>query len=561
MKDKDRAALDAIAQEIEAFEADLSSKDDPRITKDRETLGEQLELLFDTICDLSQFKRKHKIARAAWVSTDKLVLKVWYAVFAAIENLSSWAASVDAADKTMPHYIAARMLLFLLHAHTHNEALPFDLELSKVSRVRVNLQMAFIFALDEALLAHLIAIWDISGRREDFRWAFTHLGCTKHDGDGDGDDHIIRTDYNRAVVRTLSPAELWQVPGMTGRQHWVANPDDPPIYKGFPMSTMSAFGEGPKESGKAPIVKQTLYSDGPLDSDGQYCLFESDKEEWLRGPRYRRSRQFIMDVRQFMYPRLVEERQRLAMVASTRGELPAELQVMIGADLGRLESPDVHPYLSHLDLASVYAPFPTTLSDDDDEKKECDGCGGEEAGSVKQLTCPSKSIYIWNLPLRAFHVFHLTPKGGAIMCKQGIACTGHHPDKTYAITNQEALHANLNQTIKARCGQDATLDSIGLGAKEHLCPFVRGRRTEEQRAGFKTYGLGWREVQSELAMMGGWKSLEDTMPHEEVDKPYFDEEDGACNSHSRGPVEWSWSRSEDEEKLCRKYLKKLQESW
>lgn len=550
MNPKDKAALDAIVEEIKDFEAELASDDAASKVKDTEYVREQLELLFDQICDLSQYKRKYKVGRAKWLETDRAVVQAWQAVLSAVEALAAWAAT--AGEGTRHHFIAARMLLFLMHGLTHCEALPGDLEQSKVSRERIRLQMDFNHRLDEALLLHLRGVWEGSDRKDIFAWAMTHMGCTKHDGESNDGDHAIRTDFNRTMIRALSPAELWDIPGMSGKKTWVPAEGDEPIYEHFKGATGWAWGEGDKKDGKRPIIRQTLFSDGPLRTDDQFCIVKGDEEEWLRGPRFARSLQFVLDVRQFLHPWLVRERQRLA---GQVGELPAELRNMVAGELGAKESPDVHPYLSHLDLSAAYAPFPAWETKDG-ETKTCEECG-EAAGmgtDIKQLTCPAASVYIWNRGLRAFHTFHPKSKNSMAMCTHGPTCNGHHGDDTHEIKRGEQVEEHILGIVRTRCGADATMSSVGLDGRPALKQLTRLQRGTPAPP-LKMYGLEPSDVEAEVRATGGCLSLGQAMRHglAETDMPCF-EEDGTCRASTMMKPPWAWSRNEDEENLCKKSL-------
>lgn len=544
MNPKDKATLDAIVDEIKDFTADLSSDDAAQNATSDDYLREQLELLFDLLCDLNQFKRKYKVGRAKYLETDAAILSAWQTALSAIEALSSWAG-----DGLRAHFIAARMLLLLMHVFTRCDLWPADMDQSKLSRQRVKLQMSFIHRLDETLLTHLRGFWNARDQKDTLGWATTHMACSKDSGDTD--DHGIRVDFNRAAMRALSAKELWDVPGMSGAKRWTAVKGEKPIYEMFPDATGATYGTKPKKNGQQPIIAQTLFSDGPLRTEEEFCLSKGDEEEWLRGPRLTRSLQFVLDVRRSLHPWLVAERQRLAEQV---GELPPELRGMIADELRADEEGEVHPYLSWLDLSKVYAPLPGWEA----EERKCDECG-EDAGKgtdVRVLTCPAASIHVWNRGLRAFHTFHRKAKKGVVMCMHGTACTGHHDDDTYEIKNSAALRDNLENTIKSRCGPNATLESAGLSGK----PWLRDRL--QQNGGgpapvqIKRYGLDWPDVEAEVRMTGGWLALGRSMQEDRMQVPCF-EEDGTCEATTEMKAPWSWSRDEDDEDLCKKHLRGL----
>jgi hypothetical protein len=544
MNPKDKATLDRIVDKIKDFTTDLASDDAAQSATSDDYLREQLELLFDLLCDLNQFKRKYKVGRTKYLETDAAILSAWRTALSAIEALSSWVR-----DGTRGHFIAARMLLFLMHAFTHCDLLPADMDQSKLSRQRVKLQMSFIHRLDETMLTHLRAVWDASGQKDTLSWATTHMACSKDSGETDG--HGIRVDFNRAAVRALSAKELWDIPGMSGAKRWAAVKGDQPIYEKFPDATSVTYGTKPKKNGQPPILAQTLFSDGPLRAEEQFCLFKGDDEEWLRGPRLARSLQFVLDVRRSLHPWLVAERQRLA---GHVGELPPELRGMVADELRADEEGEVHPYLSRFDLSKVYAPFPEWET----EERKCEECG-EDAGKgtdMKVLTCPAASIYIWNRGLRAFHTFHRKAKKGVTMCMHGTACTGHHEDDTHEIKNLTALREILEDIVKSRCGPNATLESAGLSGKPWLRDHVQRNGGGPAPAEIKRHGLDWPDVEAEIRMTGGWLALDEAMREDKMQVPCF-EEDGTCEATTEVKALWSWSRDEDDEDLCKKHLKGL----
>ncbi|KAH6981262.1 hypothetical protein BKA56DRAFT_55859 [Ilyonectria sp. MPI-CAGE-AT-0026] len=521
------ARTQQLAADIEDFQSRTPQ------TNRRHAVRQLLQRFYNAICDLSEYKPESPVADQEIIQTDKAVLEAWYALLVPIRALSSWT--------TIPNglFLAARMALFAIMAFMFQEALPFDLPLSDLSRDRVRLQMDFGLTLNETLLAVLRNIWRESGNNESFRWAMTHLNH---------ENHCIRTDYNQAAMLALSPTELWQVPGMTGTQQWVPEPGAEPIYDGFDIATVVSFGEPDQIGGKQPVIKQTLYSEGPIRFDMTYCLFDDDSEEWHHGPKRWRALQFILDARQIMYPRLVKERERLASRAMD-GRLPLELQRLV---LDHLEKPIGHPYLSHLDLPSVYAPFPSLA-------KECGTCEPttkEAAKSNKQGTCPHKSIYIWNLALRAFHTFHESADGNLSMCFRLDVCAGHHEDPGWDIPHEEALRAQLERIVRSRCGRAASLKSVGLGGLGSF-KFMDGPRNY---ADLQTWldlpacGLDEKDFETDLEMANAM-GLANAMVHNFGFSPRFGN-DRLYHGHSRKEPAWIWAWSTNDKDRAMEALRK-----
>ncbi|VUC32687.1 unnamed protein product [Clonostachys rosea] len=299
--------------------------------KDAEATSKQLanllQRLYLAICTLHEYKRNKDPPRNAIVEADKALLGGWQAVLKTIEALSTGVPN--------GRFLAARMMLFLAHAFLYQEGFPYDLQDSTVNRDRVKLQLEFSNTVDEALRSQLSVIWEESGKREDFKWALTHL---------DSKNETIRTDYNQAAMLALSSEELWKVPGMTGRQLWKPKPGDPPIYEPFEDATGWAFaedewedvedesdqqedddedddeggdegeddddeddengdGEDNENNNDAgdvdqPIISQTFFSNGPLEAEAQveYCFVKGSAETWMEGPRLKLSKQFVNQV-------------------------------------------------------------------------------------------------------------------------------------------------------------------------------------------------------------------------------------------------------------------------
>ncbi|KAF7548799.1 hypothetical protein G7Z17_g6838 [Cylindrodendrum hubeiense] len=466
------ASIHQLATDIDHF---------PTRTQDnrRHALRLLLQRFYTTICDLSEYKPQSPVSEADTIEADKAVLDAWNALLAPIRALSSWTAIPNGP------FLAARMALFVIMAFTFQEFLPLDLPLSDLSRDRVRLQMDFCLTVDEVLLAQLCTIWRESGQKDYFRWATTHLHNVKH---------CIRTDYNQAAMMALSPTELWQVPGMTGTQKWVPSLDDEPIYKGFEHATVVVFGEPEHEGGRQRVISQTLYSEGPIRFHLNYCLFDDKSEEWLKGPRLWRSMQFVLDARQTIHPWLVQERERLAQKVMEE-KLPTELQRLV---LGLIqEEPTAHPYLSHLDLPTVFRPFPSLAG----ACVECEPTTEVAATSSKQATCPHRSIFIWNLALRAFHTFHQPADGEFVMCSHMDVCEGHHDDPAWQVPDQEALQSQVERIIQSRCGASSSIKSVGFG------PLGDATGPHEEGAlnawlDLPTYGLVERDSEGDLDMAG-----------------------------------------------------------
>ncbi|CAH0046584.1 unnamed protein product [Clonostachys solani] len=306
-----------ISETVSEAEDILIEIENVRSSKDAAATNDQLpsllQRLYLALCTLQQYKRNKDPPRNAIVEADNALLEAWKALLKTIETLSAGVPN--------GHFLAARMTLFLMHAFLYQEGFPYDLQDSALNRDRVKNQMAFSNTVDEALRSRLSLIWEKSGKKEDFSWALTHL---------ESKDDIIRTDYNQAAMMALSPEELWKVPGMTGQQLWKPKPGDEPIFEPFENATSYEFAEDEWEDledetdqnddddkedeeddeddenksnedenvgdAEQPIISQTLFSNGPLEGEMEYCLVKGNAESWLEGPRLKLSRQFVQEV-------------------------------------------------------------------------------------------------------------------------------------------------------------------------------------------------------------------------------------------------------------------------
>ncbi|CAG9996857.1 unnamed protein product [Clonostachys byssicola] len=317
---REKAVVDETVSEAEdilrGIENIRSNKD---VAATNDQLRSLLQRLYLAICTLQQYKRNKDPPRNAIVEADKALLEGWKALLKTIEALSAGAPNGQ--------FLAARMMLFLMHGFIYQEGFPYDLQDSPLNRDRVKSQMAFSNAVDEALRSQLSLIWEKSGKKEDFRWALTHLE-SKH---LESEDDIIRTDYNQAAMMALSSEGLWEVPGMTGQQLWKPKPGDEPIFEPFENATSYEFAEdewddiedeadrhddddnkedeedeednennGSQDGNvgdvEQPIISQTFFSNGPLEAEMEYCLVKRNAESWLEGPRLKLSRKFVKEV-------------------------------------------------------------------------------------------------------------------------------------------------------------------------------------------------------------------------------------------------------------------------
>ncbi|KAI9163494.1 hypothetical protein HJFPF1_05111 [Paramyrothecium foliicola] len=515
--------------------AEIASLDD-EIEKQANTIPEagvlrqQLRRLYELICGLAEYERPAPAPEDLVVEADKALLAVWDKLLLTVQRLSD--------TKPNGPFLTARLALFIMFALPHQQTLGFDLPESEHNRARVQHQLGYCFNLDESLLSCLCHIWQQNPETEDFLWATTHM------------EYGLRSDYNEKAMTSLSPAELWEVPGMTGGQLWKPKPGDAPIYEGFEHSTSTVVGE-PDETGQQPVIRQTLYSDGPLVwKDSAFCFIREDSESWLHGPGLRRSNQFVLDVRQRLHHTIVRRRNYLAYKAMSRGGLPQELQRYVVRDI---DTPVRHPYLSHFSLSEAYRPFPRQA----DEACSSCSCGSraEQASTPREQTCPRKSVTIWNLGLRVFHTFHETARGKLVMCRQAEICPGHHGDSSWAIRSDAQLANYIRNFIKTRCGQSATLSSVGLG------PLWTPENPQGCiiRRPIPTYGLNKSGRERTIEAEGGLYGHFATMLHRKVaaNACKIESEPHKCYTTDLGNDTWIRARNSKEQRRVGKDMTRL----
>jgi hypothetical protein len=498
-------------------------------------LRKQLHRLYELICSLSEYERASPVPDDLVLEADKVMMGVWDELLGVVWGLSS---------RPNGPFLVSRFILFVLQAHMCQESLQADAPNTPAGRERVDMQIDYIFRLDEHLLMCLRQMWAKSNKTESFRWATAHI-------------EGVRSAYNEAAMAALSPEEFWQVPGIKEARTWVPAPGDAPIYEGPEHARRSVFGLE-DHTGRQPIIEMTFYSSGLLDlRDTSFCLVDNDDEEtWLHPPALCRSWHFVIDVRQFLHASDVRRRKYLATGAMNQAQIPPEVQAYVQADL---EAPARHPYLSRFDFAAAYGPFPPKSL----PEQACSVCDqlppaeADEPNATKARTCPRKSVTIWNLGLRAFHTFHEISSGRIVMCRSGGQCQGHHEDGSWSIETDAALINYIRDFVKQRCGPSATMAAVGLGPTwtpgyEVRCPHKYPRQT---------YGLDpWRMEVIEPTE-GGLCGLVPTMMHQTClgiacpAQPSRSEH-YCCTSKSEKD-KWMLARSEAERERVAADLKKV----
>ncbi|ROW00460.1 hypothetical protein VPNG_07927 [Cytospora leucostoma] len=395
------------------------------------------------------------------------------------EKIAAWESFLDpigalAHVKPHGHMMAARMVLYLTNAFLGNSHLSSTFPKTDSSVKPVSLRLSFITALDDKLLSHLTYLWAHSDNRETFPWVFTeHL---IHDCRRDreccedvnpelscGSWHGRRRSDRLKVARITRPSDLTPENGVSRRRRWTRAQGDTTDYRIHPDASHWHF-ETPYPGSPPLLMWQEIRSDGPIRESYHYFLVDehSSRGHQRDWPALRRSRQFILDTRRIAAINLAKDIRRLAEIAMARSPLPMELQIEVLSYLG--DMPTEHPYLSKLDLAAVYQPFPVL-------GESCTGCADRRkdarraaAGMIK-ATCPHNSIAIWSLPLRAFHTFHRDDLGTGSLCLD-TDCSGHHRDASWSGKSRavvQGVREYLNEIVERRCGPGTTVNDIGLG--------------------------------------------------------------------------------------------------
>ncbi|KUI54486.1 hypothetical protein VP1G_01951 [Cytospora mali] len=426
----------ALAAEIQALVHNNGNKD-----PDETQLKSLLKRLYAKMCDFCGY-------RGNAATPDAKILAAWESFFEPIKALAQ--------VKPHGHMMAARMTLYLASAFLKSFQLSRSLPMSKASFKPMALRCDFLIALDDALLSYLIHIWSHGNKLETFPWVFTDYPvyscrsniCCADEFNPRGALHEQRTVKRFEAACVTRPSDLTPENGICS--YWEQSRPE----EGRPHD----IPEHPDLSRPAYVNTQCIASNGPARETYSYGIVDEDtgQTQWRGRLMLRRSRQFVLDARKIAKTNLAKDRRRLAERALARSPLPLELEADV---LGYLEDIPEHPYLSKLDLAAVYKPFPES------GKKcvECASRGNKAADKMFKATCPQKSVAIWSLPLRMFHTFHRNRQGGLSLCIHS-DCNGHHHDSSWLLrTAAIGLEDHLNGLLQGRCGPGVTLKSIGLG--------------------------------------------------------------------------------------------------
>ncbi|KAM0441263.1 hypothetical protein ACHAPT_000570 [Fusarium lateritium] len=333
---------------------------------------------------------------------NKTIVEAYHSFLEPIQAL----AELPAGD-----FLTARMFLYLSSAFVHDKSLNLRFNEAKAPAASAFLH-EFCIDVDDGLLECLKRIW-VKDNEEQFHWVFSECSvqCS-------AESDIDPARYPD-LAQALSPKELAALGGKGRRWFWSEHTDEP-VWTTFPARPPEVGDEDTEE-----LLWKQIGTDGPIRESRVYRTLGKDacEESWHAVPVLRRSRQFIFDARQISKPFLTKERRHLLAGILLRAKIPTEIREMIWVYMK--EPPPGKPsYLAGLDIAAAYAPFPRTSQ----PCQECKERKSRRQDKSLKETCPENTIYVWNLPLRLFHVLHQRDTTEWWLCKEGLECTGHHDD-------------------------------------------------------------------------------------------------------------------------------------
>ncbi|KAM5343549.1 hypothetical protein ACJ41O_012086 [Fusarium nematophilum] len=453
-------------------------------------------------------------------------------------------------------FLSARMILYLASALVSEDSL--DLRFPKASAKRnINLLRELFLTLDDALLGHLRIIWSASDKSEEFNWAFTDYPVQR-DMSEDSDNDSSKP---WELAQALSARELVHAGGIQGKRYYYAAPGgsrhkkepDWKLYTGDIRDVGRVEAKrilwksdlGQVDDGK--LQWKSEGSDGPIRESICVTIQDGnggDTQDWLNI--LRRSRQFVFDAREIARPNVAKEKQGLAQQAMVKAGLPVEISLMA---LEHLEEPrPPHPYLSKIkDLSKEYLLFPETQG-------RCASCEGQKDQTIKH-TCPTASIWVWNLALRAFHVFHKGRTAAWQMCKHGSRCTGHHDNGGWQVSNEQHFTNHVNALLTDQAG--TTTDCAYFKPFETIICDTKELDVERRKKYF-SWRDPFQDSVSELEMSGGAGGLIDVLLHNRVHLGgWRGQRVGDGGGHFSTAAQWALGRSPAEEDIARKVIEEL----
>ncbi|GKU05372.1 hypothetical protein FLAG1_09283 [Fusarium langsethiae] len=495
--EKHKAFLQGIAGENSALTTQINQLAQSQTQPQDEfntAIRQCLLKLYKTIIQMSQHNGHPRTPRSK-------VLDAWKSLLQPIKALT---------QLPFGDFLTARMLLYLAMGLRAQRA--FEKNVSKAFSLRPDFPLNQMdIAMDEILLEALGRVWIESDSSETFDWVFGEYRVTYWRVE-DKETEEVQRHYR--IAQALTPVELASLDPIGGRhfvfakKHELDDADDgwwAPFRGSIPgdhyeriRSQVHIPDDDEVEADE--WVCKTVGTDGPIrETIDCYIVNEREQRNYCTGLSYfPRSLQFILDAGRIGQPLTAVKGRILAERGLSYAGMPPEIRAAI---LGYLDRPFPHAYLSKVDIVKAYAPFPNVSS-----CSECD---------QSKQTCPAKSMYIWNVPLRAFFVFHRTKTNIGVLCKYGIDCKGHHEDNSWKISQEKDLNEYVESIVKDRCGSTTTLAQVGLAPASDYT--LRDEVENEKRTRRLFEDRGPLEDSSrELRINGGLWGLTASMLHNKI---------------------------------------------
>ncbi|RSL52453.1 hypothetical protein CEP54_010904 [Fusarium duplospermum] len=505
-----------LANEIQQLARSRSQENDHHVA-----IKALLLRLYNSIVRLSG-RRGHPPA------PNKTIIEAYRSFFEPIEAL---------AGLPMGDFLTARMFLYLSSALIHDKSLNLRFSESKAPASSAFLH-EFCIQLDDGLLEPLKRIW-IKDSLEQFHWVFTDCPIQRSEKSG-----IDPTRYPD-LAQALSPEELKAIGGK-GRQWFRSEHEDEPVWKAF-CARLPDIDDQDTDN----LLWKDMGTDGPIFSGRVYRTLSKDAgEESLHSvPVLRRSRQFILDARQISKPLITKQGRHLLAGVLFRAAIPTEIREMIWAYMREPPPPRQYNYLTGLDIASAYMPFPKV-------PEPCQECKEKKLKrrdkSIKE-TCPEHTIYVWNLLLRMFHVLHPEGNSGWWPCTEGLECCGHHDDEEWRVEDQSELLGWIDSVILDRDYEYSELDDTGNGPVELTS--LNPKEDEERRKRLFSENGPFVDVTEQRKMEGGLCGPLSVMAHKAAVIKAWN--DGGERRIETAEVQWALGRNLVEQGKAEDTMKNL----
>ncbi|KAF4442248.1 hypothetical protein F53441_11810 [Fusarium austroafricanum] len=251
-------------------------------------------------------------------------------------------------------------------------------------------------------------------------------------------------------------------------------------------------------------------SDGSIRGKIHYATYREDDDMFQTDhsiPVLGRSFQFCLDARQISEGVLGELRHDLLNKIALHHRIPREIQQQI---LTHLKYRNAFPYLRNLDIGEAYVPFPSVGG-------HCMECKDSSEDSRVKRTCPQAGLYIWNLALRCFHVFHKNDFNTWSLCSYGRDCAGHHDCSDHGwVVGRNPNFTLFIEKEAARGNNDfISLDQVGLGPVNTIS--LPTQAHDQARLNQFFYGGGvYKDSARDWLMIGGQGGIIDCMLHGRV---------------------------------------------